>query len=460
MLGREREADLAREAERFRRAAGVAHRRPRLRRFATTSSAALVRAFRTLVVGAVATLLGAAATSATASAAPEPLERAAAIRAEVDARYRLVPGRGLRVTEAATTSVIESFTLLTPDLLETRVVPADNGLYFALCPLRATCPYPARRRSRPAADAFPRRVALELALRTFVETSASVVAVSLPTPRFVIFVVERDELAREVNVPALAEALRGEFAGSAAAWLQHTVDRVTRGRIFVPLGLEPTASGRDTLWAIPRWPTADITLSRDQPAAATGNASATPVRARSSGTNPDARNSVTPRTPAAADTSGYDAPARLNEVAHAYSLGVGEVRCPTHAEWNAYYGSAFGWGATNLRADYATLAPFICAGALAVGTSVVPLWQQAAGVWVLVHEAFHLRHWRFRRNEAQVACQAIVYFREAAMRLGASEVQAEELYPYALALHIRQARLFSWYRDRKCQAPLWVPPVP
>jgi len=45
------------------------------------------------------------------------------------------------------------------------------------------------------------------------------------------------------------------------------------------------------------------------------------------------------------------------------------------------------------------------------------------------------------------------------MRLGASEAQAEELYPYALALHIRQTRLFSWYRDKTCQAPLWVPPV-
>jgi hypothetical protein len=79
---------------------------------------------------------------------------------------------------------------------------------------------------------------------------------------------------------------------------------------------------------------------------------------------------------------------------------------------------------------------------------------------VLVHEAFHLRHWRFRRDEAKVACQAIVYFRDAAMRLGASEEQAEELYPYALALHIRQSELFSWYRDGKCPVPLWVPPVP
>ena len=82
--------------------------------------------------------------------------------------------------------------------------------------------------------------------------------------------------------------------------------------------------------------------------------------------------------------SAYDVPPRLNEVARVYSLGVGEVRCPSQAEWDAYYGSAFAWGSTNLREDYTTLAPFICAGALTVGSPSVPLWQQAAGVWVLV----------------------------------------------------------------------------
>ena len=159
-----------------------------------------------------------------------------------------------------------------------------------------------------------------------------------------------------------------------------------------------------------------------------------------------------------AAAQAYDTPAKLNEVARVYSLGAGEIRCPSDAEWDSYYGSAFAWGSTDLRRDFTTLAPFICRGALALGARSVPLWQQAAGVWVLVHEAFHLRHWRYRDNEAKVACQTIVYFRDAAMRLGASEAQAEELYPYALALHIRQTELFSWYRDATCKAPLWFPP--
>ena len=154
----------------------------------------------------------------------------------------------------------------------------------------------------------------------------------------------------------------------------------------------------------------------------------------------------------------YDTPSTLNEVARVYSLGVGEVRCPSQAEWDAYHGSAFAWGSTNLREDYSTLAPAMCEGASGVGGTSIALWQQAAGVWVLVHESFHLRHWRFRRDEAKVECQAMVYFRDAAMRLGATAAQAEELYPYALALHVRQTELFSWYRDKSCRAPLWIPP--
>jgi len=41
----------------------------------------------------------------------------------------------------------------------------------------------------------------------------------------------------------------------------------------------------------------------------------------------------------------------------------------------------------------------------------------------------HLRHWRFRRDEGKVECQAFVYFTEAAQKLGASEAEANNLYP-------------------------------
>jgi hypothetical protein len=153
----------------------------------------------------------------------------------------------------------------------------------------------------------------------------------------------------------------------------------------------------------------------------------------------------------------YDAPPRLTEVARVYSLGSGEVRCASSAEWEADTASSFGMGYTNLRDDYAVLGPLACKGALNVAGPDVPLWQQALGVLVLTHEAFHLRHWRFRRDEGKVECQAIVYFKDAAQRLGATAAQAEDLYPYALAWHARQTRLFPRYRDPKCVIPPWNP---
>jgi hypothetical protein len=186
---------------------------------------------------------------------PGSLARAQTIREQLDDRYRIPRGRGLAVTEATSTGVVESFTLLSPDLLEMRFLPADNGIYYAICPVRATCPYPARRFARPAAELVHRRLALELALRTFLETSAHVVAVSLPTPRFILFVVEREELAREVDLSTLAKALDRDPSRALSSSLEVVVDRLTRPRVYVALGLEPTPSGRDSLLAVPRWPT-------------------------------------------------------------------------------------------------------------------------------------------------------------------------------------------------------------
>lgn len=159
------------------------------------------------------------------------------------------------------------------------------------------------------------------------------------------------------------------------------------------------------------------------------------------------------------NAAAHEAPARLTEVAHVYSQGAGEVRCASRAEWDADFGSSFGWAYTNLRDDHAVLGPVACEGALRVGTADVPAWQQALGALVLTHEAFHLRRWRFRANEGKVECQALVYFKDAARRLGATAAQAENLYPYALALHAYEVRLFPQYRDPTCLIPPWAPPT-
>ena len=206
-----------------------------------------------LAIGALGAPTGHASARASALE-PRSLARAQAIRGQLDARYRVLPGRGLAVTEATSTGVVESFTLLALDLLETRYLPAGNGIYYAICPVRAACPYPARRFDRAAAELVPRRLALELALRTFLETSADVVAVSLPAPRFILFVVEREELAREVNLSILAKALDRNPSRALSSSLEVVVDRLTRPRVYVTLGLEPTPSGRETLAGVPRWP--------------------------------------------------------------------------------------------------------------------------------------------------------------------------------------------------------------
>jgi hypothetical protein len=161
----------------------------------------------------------------------------------------------------------------------------------------------------------------------------------------------------------------------------------------------------------------------------------------------------------AAGAGANEGTARLNALAAAYSLGVGEVRCPADADWEADFGSSFGFAYTNLVEDYAVLSPLVCRGANGVGAADVPSWQQALGVLVLVHESFHLRHWQWRRNEGKVECQAMVYFREAAVRLGASDAQAYDLYAYAIALHAYKLEVFPEYRDRRCRLAPWAPPL-
>jgi hypothetical protein len=150
---------------------------------------------------------------------------------------------------------------------------------------------------------------------------------------------------------------------------------------------------------------------------------------------------------------------RLTDVARVYSLGIGEVRCASPADWNADFASSFSSAYTNLRDDYTILSPRVCEGALGVGNAAVPAWQQALGTLVVTHEAYHLRHWRHRRDEGKVECQALVFFREAAQRLGATAAQADDLYAYALALHAYKSRLFPQYKDKSCMIPPWSPPL-
>lgn len=160
--------------------------------------------FRRRFSGVALVLIAMAAATPASGVGDRRLEAAALahadqIRREVGDRYLGAGGPELAVTEASTTGVVESFSLLSPRLDETRIVDAANGVFYASCPRRARCPLPSRRFARRAADPVPRRQALELAIRTVLETSADVVAVSLPTRRFVLILAEREDLARDAD---------------------------------------------------------------------------------------------------------------------------------------------------------------------------------------------------------------------------------------------------------------------
>jgi hypothetical protein len=211
----------------------------------------LLLVLATLAAGAAAAVTAhSSATAASETAAalePKALTRARAVRAEVSARYRLLPGRKLVVTEATTTGVVETLTLVT-DWLDPHVVPADNGIYFAICSLRARCPYPRRSAAWQALAFLPRRQALELALRTLLETSVSLVVVALPTTEPVWVVFERDHLLSSIDGPAALEQLAASRA-SVQPPLRKLVDQLTRPRLFAPLPILPPPD--DTIYATP-----------------------------------------------------------------------------------------------------------------------------------------------------------------------------------------------------------------
>jgi hypothetical protein len=185
------------------------------------------------VAGPASSASGASATSSDA------LVQVATIRAEVDARYP-----GLRVTEASSTAVIDSVTLFTADA-DPRAVPAANGIYYAVCPIRATCPYPGHAAS-PASAFAPRRLALELAVHTFLETETDLVLVSLPTPRFVLLVFERGD----VDASSISERIGNGPVARPSPGLRNVVDTTTLPRLFEPFAIERCANGRDTLLAL------------------------------------------------------------------------------------------------------------------------------------------------------------------------------------------------------------------
>ena len=203
---------------------------------------------------ALAAVCSAGAAPSGTEATPARLVHASAIRADLNVKLERLPRKPLTVSAPTTTDVVESFVLLSGDLLESHYVPADRGLWYEICGVGAPCISPAPRYARAAADLLPRRLALELALRTFIETDAEVVAVSLPTTRLIAVVFVRAELERELDFLGLSRALSRAPLLDPPASLQRATDELTRPRTFLFLGIEPGLLGGPSWAGMPRWP--------------------------------------------------------------------------------------------------------------------------------------------------------------------------------------------------------------
>jgi hypothetical protein len=132
------------------------------------------------------------------------------------------------------------------------------------------------------------------------------------------------------------------------------------------------------------------------------------------------------------------------------------VECPTSLEsWIADNDADGSWGYTLRDADWTRVKAGLCEAALAVGKpdyDGIEPWLMAIAVHVITHEAWHLRLWPGRGDEARVECKAIKSDLQSFLRLGATPEQADDLYSWAWAFHIRQTTLFPEYWLKGCRA--------
>jgi hypothetical protein len=143
----------------------------------------------------------------------------------------------------------------------------------------------------------------------------------------------------------------------------------------------------------------------------------------------------------------------LAEVAAQIALQPVEVRCYERGEAEDPWGVG-AWGYVYIGIPVEHMAAEVCDGALGIHDNSQPKWKQALGALVLAHESYHLNLQVLHPdNEARTECRAIKHTRETMLRLGASENQADELMPYALAIHYRIAAKYPEYNWKPCDVP-------
>jgi hypothetical protein len=148
---------------------------------------------------------------------------------------------------------------------------------------------------------------------------------------------------------------------------------------------------------------------------------------------------------------------RLAPVASAIADRPVTVVCYRHGEPN----DPWQWGAwayVNLLEPTVNLSQEACDGALAIveGDMSVPVIEQALGALALTHESFHLKAelpFARRASEAQTECRAVKRVEQTIVDLGATPALANELMPWALAIHFKETSLSNAYDWPGCRVP-------
>jgi hypothetical protein len=150
---------------------------------------------------------------------------------------------------------------------------------------------------------------------------------------------------------------------------------------------------------------------------------------------------------------------RLEPVASAIAGRHVTVLCYAHGEpgdpllWGA-------WAYTGLFSSVVNLSKEACDGALAIVERDVstPMIEQALGALSLTHESFHLDlelSFARRASEGQTECRAIKRVRLTMLELGATPALADELLPWALAIHFKKIALSKAYDWPGCRLPVF-----
>jgi hypothetical protein len=138
-----------------------------------------------------------------------------------------------------------------------------------------------------------------------------------------------------------------------------------------------------------------------------------------------------------------------------------QVRCPDSPdEWGSDLGDPINpeeiYGRTFPQTEVVEFRADLCPILDNLASSNAEDSTKALAVLTLVHESYHVRHWRWRLNEAHVECQAIRHFRVGVRVLGGSRQLADQLFPLALYWHARITQNPSYYLA-SCAVPVHDP---